>query len=191
MIVCAAPNPSVDKLFVTDAVTVGAIHRPERFVARPGGKGLNVARAAHALGGDVVAVALLAGHAGRWIADALAAAGPRTETVWGDGETRAALAVAGGGTTTEFYEADPTRAPPHGRRSAPGSRATARSTGAAWVSISGSFPPGSRRTRPRRSCAPAARRGRASPSTTRAPRSRPRSRPARTSSRSTGPRRQS
>ena len=175
VIVCAAPNPSVDKLFVTDAVTVGAIHRPERFVARPGGKGLNVARAAHALGGDVVAVALLAGHAGRWIADALAAAGPRTETVWGDGETRAALAVAGGGTTTEFYEAgsDPGTAAWAAFRARV--EATARSTGAAWVSISGSSRPGSRRTRPRRSCAPAARRGRASPSTTRAPRSRPRS----------------
>jgi 1-phosphofructokinase family hexose kinase len=142
VIVCAAPNPAVDKLFVTDVVTVGAIHRPERVAARPGGKGLNLARAAHALGGDVVAVALLAGHAGRWISDALAASGPRTVTIWGDGETRAALAVAAGGTTTEFYEAgcDPGTAAWETFRTRLDT--TVRAEGAAWVSLSGSLPPG-------------------------------------------------
>jgi 1-phosphofructokinase family hexose kinase len=142
VIVCAAPNASVDKLFITDRVTVGAIHRPERFVARPGGKGLNAARAARALGGDVVAVALLAGHAGRWVADELAAHGLPTEIVWGEGETRAALSVAAGGTATEFYEAgcDPGRSAWQEFRAR--IETTARERRAAWVSLSGSFPPG-------------------------------------------------
>jgi 1-phosphofructokinase family hexose kinase len=140
MLVCAAPNPSIDRLFVTDAVTPGAIHRPDRLVARAGGKGLNVARAAHALGTDVRAVALLAGHAGRWIAQELARDGVATDAVWADGETRTSLSVAAGGTMTEFYE----RGDPPGRdaweRFVAQTRAAA--AGAAWLSVSGSMPPG-------------------------------------------------
>lgn len=75
MIVCVAPNPSVDKLFQVERLRPGAIHRPLGFVQVPGGKGLNVARAAAALGAEVQAVALLSGHAGKWIEEALAAEG--------------------------------------------------------------------------------------------------------------------
>ena len=64
MIVAVSANPSVDKLFEIERLTPGAIHRPSGFVQVPGGKGLNVARAAAALGADVHAVALLRGHAG-------------------------------------------------------------------------------------------------------------------------------
>src|SRR5262249_7826322 len=136
VIVCAAPNPSVDKLFVTDAVSVGAIHRPDRLVARAGGKGLNVARAAHALGGDVVAVALLAGHAGRWIADELVESGVRTEAVWGEGESRHCLSVAAGGAMTEFYERGTPPGPEAWEAFLVAVGAVAR-PGTAWVSISG------------------------------------------------------
>src|SRR3954466_496122 len=139
MIVCAAPNPSIDKLFIVDDVAVGAIHRPDRLISRAGGKGLNVARAAHALGADVVAVALLAGHAGRWIADELDQAGVQTGAGRADGETRTSLTVAAGGAMTEFYE----------RGVAPGAAAWERFVarvgaavpGASWLSISGSLPP--------------------------------------------------
>ena len=73
MILCVAANPSIDRLFAVDGLVPGAIHRPTRFVQVAGGKGLNVARAAVRLGGDVQAAALLGGHAGRWIADELGA----------------------------------------------------------------------------------------------------------------------
>jgi 1-phosphofructokinase family hexose kinase len=143
VLVCVSPNPSIDKLFVAEAVVPGAIHRPRRLVARAGGKGLNVARAAHALGADVRAVALLAGHAGRWVAEALAGDGVACDLVWGDGETRTSLSVAAQGAMTEFYE----------RGDAPGAAAwtafadavaaaAAARGGAAWVSVSGSMPPG-------------------------------------------------
>jgi len=56
MIVCVAANPSIDKLFEIDRLVKGDIHRPQGFVQVAGGKGLNVARAAHALGADVIAV---------------------------------------------------------------------------------------------------------------------------------------
>jgi 1-phosphofructokinase family hexose kinase len=141
MIVCAAPNPSIDKLFIVSDVTVGAIHRPDRLIARAGGKGLNVARAAHTLGADVVAVALLAGHAGRWIADELVEQGVRVETVWAEGETRSSLSVAhAGGEMTEFYERGVSPGPVSWEAFVASVRATVR-PGATWLSISGSMPP--------------------------------------------------
>lgn len=141
MIACAAPNPSIDKLFVVEgAVTPGAIHRPARLVARPGGKGLNVARAAHALGADVVAVALLAGHAGRWIAEELVEAGVRTDATWADGETRSSLSVAAAdGSMTEFYEAGTPPGPE--RWDAFVARVRAVAAEASWLAISGTLPP--------------------------------------------------
>ena len=72
MIVCLAANPSVDRLFEVERLVKGDIHRPSGFVQVAGGKGLNVARAARSLGGDVCAVALLRGHNGRWLQESLA-----------------------------------------------------------------------------------------------------------------------
>ena len=71
MIVCVAGNPSIDKLFVVERLRPGEIHRPIDFVQVPGGKGLNVARAAATLGAHVRVAAVLCGHAGRWIEQAL------------------------------------------------------------------------------------------------------------------------
>src|SRR5437899_1910467 len=50
MILCVAGNPSIDKLFVVERLRAGEIHRPVDFVQVPGGKGLNVARAAREAG---------------------------------------------------------------------------------------------------------------------------------------------
>ncbi|MGI8863677.1 MAG: 1-phosphofructokinase family hexose kinase [Solirubrobacteraceae bacterium] len=109
MIICLAANPSIDRLFEVERLELGAIHRPRAFMAVPGGKGLNVARAAAALGGEVSVLALLAGHAGRWIDDALGAEGLRRHVAWTDGETRSSLSVFDRETRrlTEFYEAGP------------------------------------------------------------------------------------
>jgi 1-phosphofructokinase family hexose kinase len=140
MIVCAAPNPSIDKLFVIEGdVLPGEIHRPQRLVTRAGGKGLNVARAAQSLGADVVAVALLGGHAGRWIAEELIEAGVRTDAVWTEGETRTSLSVAHGGAMTEFYERGVSPGPVAWEQFAQHVRAAA--SGATWLSVSGSMPP--------------------------------------------------
>jgi tagatose 6-phosphate kinase len=106
VIVCLAANPSIDKLFEIDRLVKGDIHRPQGFVQVAGGKGLNVARAAHALGGDVTAVALLRGHTGRWLEEQLAAEGVRGAYVWTHAENRSSLSVADRetGSLTEFYE---------------------------------------------------------------------------------------
>ena len=106
MIVCLAANPSIDKLFEIERLVKGDIHRPLGFVQAAGGKGLNVARAAHALGVDVTAVALLRGHAGKWLQEQLSAEGVPGAFVWAHGENRSSLSVAdrATGSLTEFYE---------------------------------------------------------------------------------------
>ena len=106
MIVCVAGNPSIDKLFEVSEIVIGEIHRPDRMIALPGGKGIHVAQVATVLGAEAVVTGLLAGHAGRWVAQALAAEGVTGEWVWGAGETRSSLSVADSATgrLTEFYE---------------------------------------------------------------------------------------
>lgn len=106
MIVCVAGNPSVDRLIEVEALAVGEIHRPSSLVVLPGGKGLHVARVSAALGSPVTATGILAGHAGRWIGDALANESVPARFAWGPGETRSCLSVVdrASGALTEFYE---------------------------------------------------------------------------------------
>jgi 1-phosphofructokinase family hexose kinase len=143
MIVAVSANPSVDKLFEIERLVPGAIHRPSDFVQVPGGKGLNVARAAASLGADVRAVALLRGHAGRWIEEALSSEGVAGSFVWTTGETRASLSVADRetGGLTEFYE-NGTEVPV-GAWPFLEDAVSALLDARPWVTISGSLPPGS------------------------------------------------
>lgn len=143
MIVCVAANPSIDKLFEVEQVSVGAIHRPLSFVQVAGGKGLNLARAAHALGAEVTATGILAGHAGRWIEETLRDDGIEAVFTWVDGETRASLSVAARTRIglTEFYEAGPEVAEEGWRGLEKLVEELLRR--AAWVTISGNVPPGS------------------------------------------------
>ena len=107
MIVCVAGNPAIDKLFEVGDLVPGAIHRPQTFVPLPGGKGIHVAQVATALGTAAVATGILGGHAGRWLAETLAAEGVTGRFAWSDaGETRSCLTVADRATArlTEFYE---------------------------------------------------------------------------------------
>ena len=143
MIVCVAGNPSIDKLFEVERVTPGEIHRPLAFFQVPGGKGLNVVRAATALGADVTAVAILGGHAGRWVAEALEAEGVRARFAWTAAETRASLSVADRetGGLTEFYE-DGSEIGPDAWAQLERLIGELFDAGARWLTMSGSLPPG-------------------------------------------------
>jgi 1-phosphofructokinase family hexose kinase len=142
VILCVAANPSIDKLFEVDRVVPGAIHRPDGFVQVPGGKGLNVARAAHSLGAEVFATGILGGHAGRWLAQALAAEGVAGSFAWVEGETRASLSVAERetGGLTEFYE----RGEDVGESGWDRLEEVVRGAvaGRSWMTMSGNLPPG-------------------------------------------------
>ena len=65
-------SPSLDVVYVLDAVRTGAIHRPRQVVRLAGGKSLNVSRALVRLGSQVRAVAPLAGPLGDLVDDSKA-----------------------------------------------------------------------------------------------------------------------
>jgi len=110
-----AANPSIDRFIEVDTIELGAINRPDLVIAVPGGKGLNAARAAAALGGRVTAAAIVAGRAGEWIEERLAALGIDVALVADGqaGETRTCLSALdrSTGRLTEFYEPGPAIAP--------------------------------------------------------------------------------
>lgn len=142
MILCVAGNPAVDKLFEVERLAPGEIHRPLGFIQRPGGKGLNVARAATSLGARASVTGLVGGHSGRWIAAALASEPVEGRFAPSSAETRTCLSVADRetGRLTEFYEAG---APvTHAEWDGLMTVATSLMAGAAWMTVSGSLPAG-------------------------------------------------
>lgn len=93
VLLTVTPNPSLDLLFEAASLVWDDANRVDEPRRRPGGQGINVARALRALGGDAVAVALLGGDTGRALAQSLAADGLAVEAVPGPGETRTFVAV--------------------------------------------------------------------------------------------------
>lgn len=142
-LVCVAPNPAIDRIYDVTALTPGAIHRPLRATAVAGGKGLNVARAARHLGADVVAVTLLRGHAGRWIADEVARVGLPLRAAWADGETRTCVSIhdpAIEGLTEIYDSGEPV--PAAGWIEVERLVAAEIGVGAELLTVSGGIPPG-------------------------------------------------
>ena len=101
-----AANPSIDRLVEVDALVLGTIHRPDVVVTVAGGKGLNAARAAAAVGGRVIVAALIGGAAGRWIEAELDRSHIETRLVQVKAETRTCMSVLDRttGRLTEVYE---------------------------------------------------------------------------------------
>lgn len=140
MIVVLSPSPALDVSYLLDGVAAGAIHRPREVLRLPGGKGLNLARAAAVLGEPVRVVAPLGGHVGELVAELADAAGLALEVVVIAAEARSCVsAIPDEGAPTEFYE------PP-----APLTDAEARVLGArfaalppaCWAALAGSLPDG-------------------------------------------------
>ena len=75
MLLTITPNPALDRTLVVPQLVVGAVLRAERTLIAAGGKGLNVARAAHTLGLRVRVCAPLGGFTGAQIAQLAAAEG--------------------------------------------------------------------------------------------------------------------
>ncbi|MBI3749850.1 MAG: hexose kinase [Chloroflexi bacterium] len=105
-LVCVSLNAAIDKIASVDQLRPGEIHRPALLSVVPGGKALNVARAAATLGMPVRALAVLGGQAGDWMEAALRARAIDARAVRIDGETRTCLSVLDErtGRLTEFYE---------------------------------------------------------------------------------------
>lgn len=93
MILTVTPNPALDLTWHVDALTVGGTHRADAGASRAGGKGLNVARVAHAQGAPVRAITTVGGATGEEFADELRASGVLHALVPVAGATRRSIAI--------------------------------------------------------------------------------------------------
>jgi tagatose 6-phosphate kinase len=90
-------NPALDVTHHLSSVDWAGVNRPQRVVARPGGKGLNVAFTLRALGAAARVVGLAGGAAGAAVRDGAAAGGVPATFMPVRGETRRSFTVVDGG----------------------------------------------------------------------------------------------
>lgn len=141
MLAFVAPSPSVDVTYVVDEFVPGRTHRPVSVHRRAGGKALNAARSAVAMGADAQAIAVLGGHSGDFIAEELPREGVGLRAVRGHQETRSCISIAStaGGELAEVYE----HATPVSTEEWDGVRAAVRALlplQPGWMAASGSLP---------------------------------------------------
>ncbi len=115
----AGPNLTIDRTGTIAELRPGDVLRFERVVVTPGGKGLNVARAARALGADALLVGFVPGETGRVGAAMIEREGIALRAVPCGGELRSTtIVIEHGGRTTVLNEPGPRdRTAPTGRRS--------------------------------------------------------------------------
>lgn len=94
MILCVTPNPAIDRTLVVPGFKPGAVFRPASQLAAPGGKGVNVARAVHVLGGQALCAGFIGGGTGRQLAELAEREGLNAAWTWIAGETRTCIIVA-------------------------------------------------------------------------------------------------
>ena len=144
MIVVVCLNPALDVTHHVDAVDWGGVNRPRAVRARPGGKGLNVARTLHALGVDVLVLGLAGGITGAGVEAALRERCVPAAFTPVAGETRRTFSVVDGSVAgrgvTAFYEAGPEVGEEELTRFRRGYEQALE--GATAVVLSGSLPPG-------------------------------------------------
>jgi 1-phosphofructokinase family hexose kinase len=109
MLLTITPNPALDRTLVIPNLRLGAVHRAERVLAVAGGKGMNVARAAHKLGQPLRLCALLGGRTGQQVAALAFEEGLKGRWSWHSGETRTCVLVVDpqGGDATVLNEQGP------------------------------------------------------------------------------------
>ncbi len=104
----AGPNLTMDRTAALASLRPGEVLRFDRVVVTPGGKGLNVARAARALGHSAILVSLVPGHVGRAAAALISEQGIELSGVPCGGELRSTMIVQErGGRTTVMNEPGP------------------------------------------------------------------------------------
>lgn len=93
MILTITPNPAVDETYGLEVLDVGGTNRVDAPLRRAGGKGLNVARVAHAQGTPVIALAPVGGPNGEVFTRELEAAGVEHSLIQVAAETRRSFAL--------------------------------------------------------------------------------------------------
>jgi 1-phosphofructokinase family hexose kinase len=109
MILTVTLNPALDRTMTVPNFQAGLRHRAMETVILPGGKGINVARAAKALGRPVIATGFIGGRKGDQIVADLNDEGILCDFVRVEGESRISTAVVDPttGVVTEINEQGP------------------------------------------------------------------------------------
>ena len=104
-LLCITPAPAIDRTAHVERLAYDEVLRPVEMFVLPGGKGVNAARAAVALGGRVVTTGIAGGHAGRWLVEALVAEGLEPHWAFAKAESRTAyVTVDATGRSVLVYE---------------------------------------------------------------------------------------
>jgi tagatose 6-phosphate kinase len=142
VIVVLCLNPALDITHHVAPVDWSGVNRPSAVHARPGGKGLNVARTLSALGAEVLVLGLAGGVTGAGVSAALAGLGVAADLTGVGGETRRTFTVVDGrrGCSALFSEPGPQIAA--GELAALSVRYQDALAGCGAVVLSGSLPPG-------------------------------------------------
>ena len=110
MIITVTMNPAIDKTLDVNGFQAGSVHRVTKVIQDAGGKGINVSKTIHALGGSTIATGFLGGNSGHMIEHALEDMDIGHDFIHIDGETRTNIKVVDTtkkGFVTEFNEPGP------------------------------------------------------------------------------------
>ena len=108
----AGPNLTIDRTLTIDELRPGEVLRFGGVAVTPGGKGVNVARVARALGAPALLVGFTPGRTGVAAAGLIVDEGLRIEPVSTDGELRStAVILERGGRVTVMNEPGPAIGP--------------------------------------------------------------------------------
>ena len=144
MILTVTLNAAVDKTYRIEGFQIDRVHRPSEWRVEAGGKGINVARVYHTLGGAPLATGFLGGYNGRFVAEALRREQIEGRFVSTREESRVCIAVVDpvSATQTEINEPGPMVRPAELRRFLALFDRLLAETSPRYVSLSGSIPPG-------------------------------------------------
>lgn len=88
MIYTMTLNPSIDYIVHVDNLQLGELNRMRSDLKLPGGKGINVSRILSRLGAENTALGFVGGFTGRFVEEALASEGIKTDFISVSGDTR-------------------------------------------------------------------------------------------------------
>jgi len=107
MIVTITLNPAVDQTLVVERFVAGDTVRVKASRFDPGGKGINVSRVIHELGGKTMAMGFAPGGLGRYIEQSLDSIGIPTDFLHTKGETRTNITLLDEGRHIQTILSDP------------------------------------------------------------------------------------
>lgn len=130
MIITVTLNPALDKTVTLPGFAVNTVNRVQTITLDPGGKGINVSKSVHAMGGKTLAIGVLGGSSGGYIKMALDELGLANDMVITGAVTRTNLKVIDPvlGTSTDINE--------------PGSPISPEDLQKVWQKISDAVQPG-------------------------------------------------